>query len=401
MAIRACMVTYSNYQIDNRVMRYAETLAKRGDHVDVISLRSPGEPKREWINGVLVHRVHRRATKVQHRLGYALGILLFCLRAMLAMIRLQMQNAYQLIHIHSMPDFVVFTAWMPRMMGAKIILDIHDLLPDLYASRYNHHEGSSHFKLLLAEERLSSSFAHHVIIANHLWYDRVLSRSVPGGNCTVIMNAPDRTIFRPGERTRNDGKFVMFYPGSFNWHQGLDLAVQAVHLLRDKIPNLELQLCGSGPEEDKLGAMIDRLHLRDRVILLPPRPIRQVAELIQQADLGVVPKRKDFFGNEAFSTKTLEFMASRVPVIVADTKVDRFYFNDSLVKFFRGGDVDDLAAGIELLAHTPQLRASLINNAWEFVQRNDWATNQHIYLDLVDDLTGVPRSSFSVAASVM
>src|SRR5260370_24497693 len=45
---RIAMVSYSFYDADNRVMRYAETLAARGDHVDVISLarlaQSPAKP---------------------------------------------------------------------------------------------------------------------------------------------------------------------------------------------------------------------------------------------------------------------------------------------------------------------------------------------------------------------
>jgi len=36
-------------------------------------------------------------------------------------------------------------------------------------------------------------------------------------------------------------------------------------------------------------------------------------------------------------------MAMSVPVIVSDTMVDKYYFNDSLVKFFRSGDDNDLA----------------------------------------------------------
>ena len=64
-----------------------------------------------------------------------------------------------------------------------------------------------------------------------------------------------------------------------------------------------------------------------------------------EADLGIVPKRNDSFGDEAFSTKILEFMASGVPVVVSSTRVDRHYFNDKVVRFFPSGDIGRLAGG--------------------------------------------------------
>ena len=111
-----------------------------------------------------------------------------------------------------------------------------------------------------------------------------------------------------------------------------------------------------------------------------------MAKIIEGADLGIVPKRKDDFGNEAFSTKILEFMAMGVPVIVADTKVDRHYFNDSVVRFFRGGDDQDLAQRMLELITDPARYTRQAENASRFVETIDWNAKQHEYLELVDSL---------------
>lgn len=68
------------------------------------------------------------------------------------------------------------------------------------------------------------------------------------------------------------------------------------------------------------------LQLSDRILIKPPYPLREIAFVMANADLGVVPKRNDSFGGEAFSTKILEFMALGIPVVVADTKIDKCYF---------------------------------------------------------------------------
>lgn len=398
--MRVCMVGYTFYESDNRVIRYAETLARRGDDVEVIALQFGNQPAIETLNGVTVLRIQTRKMKQESRLVYLVGTFLFMFRAMILLTRRHLKNPYQLVHVHSLPDFLVLASLVPRLLGSKVILDIHDLLPDFYASRFNIGQQSFIYKLLVLEERLSVALAQHVIISNHLWYDRVLVRSVRNRNCTVIINAPDRSIFRRGRRRLSDGKFIVLYPGSLNWHQGVDLAIRALDRIRDLVPGLELHICGLGPERDALSQLAQELGLKDRVLFLQFRSLREIAQVMCTADLGVVPKRKDSFGNEAFSTKILEFMACGVPVLVADTTIDRYYYNDSVVQFFEGGNIDNLAQALLELVQNPERRERLVRNASRFVETNDWATNQHIYLDLVDRLTGNCSAHTSVSATV-
>ena len=104
-----------------------------------------------------------------------------------------------------------------------------------------------------------------------------------------------------------------------------------------------------------------------------------------------MPKRADSFGNEAFSTKIMEYMAEGVPVIVSKTKVDPYYFNDSIVRFFESGNEQKLAEAMLALVKSPELRSKLAGNAREFVALNSWDVKKHEYLRLVDSLLNVPR----------
>src|SRR5207302_10263309 len=96
--------------------------------------------------------------------------------------------------------------------------------------------------------------------------------------------------------------------------------------------------------------------------------------------------RKDNYGNEASSTKILEFMAMGVPVIVSDTMIDKLYFNNSIVRFFRSDDEHDLARGMLEMIENPKLRQQQVANADRFVETMDWSAKQNEYLDLVDSL---------------
>jgi len=55
--LRVCMVAYTFYETDSRVMRYAEALTQRGDQVDAFVLRKPGTPRAETLGSVRVRRL--------------------------------------------------------------------------------------------------------------------------------------------------------------------------------------------------------------------------------------------------------------------------------------------------------------------------------------------------------
>jgi glycosyltransferase involved in cell wall biosynthesis len=111
-----------------------------------------------------------------------------------------------------------------------------------------------------------------------------------------------------------------------------------------------------------------------------------VAEVLSTVDLGVVPKRSNSFGNEAFSTKTMEFMAMNVPVIVSRTRIDEYYFSDQMVQFFESDNAADLATKILELIKNPARRTALSTCSLAFIALNNWDVKKHEYLELVDRL---------------
>ncbi|MGO9372518.1 MAG: glycosyltransferase family 4 protein [Syntrophobacteraceae bacterium] len=379
------MPVYSFYEADNRVIRYAETLAKRGDQVDVIALKGKGRPDTEVLNGVRVFRVQERVKNEKRNLDYLTRLIRFLIHSGVLMTKKHLENPYDLIHVHSPPDFEVFAAIMPKLLGAKIILDIHDIVPEFYSSKF---KGSSpiFFKLLVLVEKLSAWFSDHVIISNHLWHKTLVNRSVSPDKCTVILNYPDPDIFYRREKNDNGNKTVILYPGSLQWHQGLDLAIRAFDLIKDKAPFAELHIFGLGDSKEALADLIGEFGLAGRVFIKEPLPIHEIASVMANADIGIVPKRGDSFGNEAFSTKILEFMALGVPVVISSTKIDRFYFDDTVARFFESGNVEDLAKSLEIMIKDKAYREKMAENASEFAGKYSWKSRKAVYLDLINSI---------------
>lgn len=383
--LRVCHVAYTFYEYDNRVMRYAETISQRGGRVDAIVLRRRSSSRRACVNGVNLYRIQTRAGNERQALAYLLRILLFLIRAAVLLGWLHLRRRYDVVHVHNVPDFLVFAACVPRLTGARVILDIHDIVPELYAAKFGSPRTSGVFRALMWLERASCRFAHHVIVANHLWRDVLVERAVAADQCTAIINYPDLARFKP-TRVRGpqiDGKFVFLYPGTLNHHQGVDLAVRAFARAKPRMPQAELQIYGEGPARPGLSALIRECALEDSVSIRDYVPLDQVAAVMSSADTGVVPKRADGFGNEAFSTKSLEFMACEVPLIISRTRVDQHYFDDTVVHFFTPGDETDLAETMCRSYDRRGCEAALVQRAKAFAVRNSWQAHAEDYCQIM------------------
>ena len=385
---KICMLVYSNYETDNRVRRYAETLVKRGDQVDVIAVSGENLPLGTTvINGVTVHHIQQRTRDERSKWTYAGRLLRFLVLSSIYMTRLHRRHRFDLIHVHNVPDFLVFAAWYPKLMGVKLILDIHDIVPEFFESKFSAKARNQYVRVLKSVEKVSMAFADHVIVSNHLWHEKLIARSVSPGKSSVLLNHVDLAQFYRRPRTRNDGKFIILFPGSFQWHQGLDVAIEAFAKIKDQVPNAELHLYGGGNIQPDLIGLADQLGLKDKVKFCGSISLDRIPDVIANADLGIVPKRADSFGNEAYSTKIMEFMSQGVPVVVSRTKIDTFYFDDSVVKFFESGNAEAMADAMLQVIEDSALRDALIAKGYDYVARHSWDEKRMCYLDLVDSLS--------------
>ena len=385
---RVCMITHSFYESDNRVTRYAEALAARGDRVDVVALRrSPESPRQETIDGISVFRIQDRFKKAERSLAaYAWPLVRFLAASSWWVTRRHARKPYDFLHVHNIPDFLVFAAWYPKLTGARIILDVHDIVPEFFASKFGKGSRGVTATLLRWMERVSARLADHVIVANDLWLDRYTARTGTAGRCTAFINNVDTRVFMPGRRRGQDGRLIVLFPGGLQWHQGVDIAIRAFKQVSEQLPNAEFHIYGDGNARDSLVTLAAELGLNGQVRFRDPVSVREIAAIMADADLGVVPKRADSFGNEAYSTKIMEFMSVGVPVIAANTRIDRHYFDGKVVRFFESGNADSLAREMLALLRDANERQQMVTRASLYAAYHCWETRKVDYLSLVDHL---------------
>ena len=397
-----CMLVQNVYDIDPRVRRKAEALVAAGYSVDVLGLRAANGEAHYTVNGVNVYTLalgKMRGSKLRYILEYAV----FFLWAMFRVTALMRRRRYVAIDINTLPDFLVFAAVPARWMGAKLILDMHEITAEFYISKFGIAEHSWLVHLLNFQERISFNCADHVLTITEPIEDLLVSRGLDRRKSTVVMNAVDEapfaSVLRGGKVDPDPDKFVMMYHGTLTSVYGLELAVEAFSLAQANMPGAEFWILGSGTEEKRLADLARERGVSDQVKLLGRVPASDMPGWLARCDAGILPMRQDIFLDFAFPNKLPEFIIMGKPVLMSGLKTIRYYFSERALAYFTPNDAAALARQMERLYHDLGLRTQLAARAKQEYVPLRWDIMKRRYLNVIEQASGVGRRTESPATS--
>lgn len=388
--VRICMVVHKNYFQDTRVKRYTESLLKAGIAVDVICPIESYVVAIKQQEGLKVHTIpihHGQKGRMSLMLEYGIALIIYFI--MLSILHLR--NHYQVIHIHNMPDILVFSAFVPKIMGARIILDIHDPMPEVFISKYGEQASRFAYKLICLQEKISCLFVDAIITANSNFRTNLINRGIPANKITVVNNFPDPVIFNRNNHQHELGlkdTYTMIYAGTIAPRYGLDVPIQAIPELIPVIQKICLVIIGpeSGYKEE-LKQLAEQLGVSSHVKFLPVVPNKEVPRHLVQAEIGIYPARRDAHMDIATPTKVLEYAAMGIPIISSRLRIVEDMFDDGSIKFFEPGSVKQFTRCVLDLFINPPSCKELVHNANKtFVRKYSWNQEFRVYIHMINSL---------------
>ena len=388
---RAAVLLFSYYPSDPRPRRAAEALIAEGMQVELICLKaSADEPSRETFNGVAITRVplkRRRGGAVAYLYQYTAFI-----AATFAMLTLRsLTRRYAIVHIHNMPDLLVFSALVPKLLGARIILDLHDPMPELMTTIFGFDASSFAVRLLKRLERWSIAVADLVLVVN-LACKRIFSgRSCSAEKIHVVMNSPDEKIFtfRPvPEGARESRKpFVLMYHGSILERNGLDVCVMALAPVRRIVPDVELRVYGEAtPFLDRAMDIARVSGVEDAVRYLGKKGLEDIVAAIDDCDVGIIPNRRSLFTEINTPTRIFEYLSRGKPVVTGRAPGVGDYFDDAALFFFDLGDAEDLGRAIVRVIQHPHDVPRVVKRGQEVYLAHRWSAERAGFVERVTRL---------------
>jgi glycosyltransferase involved in cell wall biosynthesis len=390
---RVGMVVFSSYPADPRPRRAAEALLKEGMSVDLICEGEEKLPKRETLDRLEIIRIpiqHRRGGGLSYAYQYSAFILISA--AILAWRSLR--SRYDLVYVHNMPDILVLSALLPKLFGAKVILDQHDPMPELMMTIFNMDEKSFGVRVIRRLEKWSIARANLVITVNVACKRIFSSRSCPPEKIGVVMNSPDEEIFpfqtQPSHVPPNQApnkRFVIMYHGSLVERNGVDLAVDALSIVRDAIPDAELRIYGrKTPFLEQVMEQVRSKGLESSVQYLGPKSLEQLVREIEDCDVGVIPNHRNAFTDINTPTRIFEYLAMGKPVIAPSTLGILDYFTEDSLLLFEPGNSADIARQIEYAAHNYQAAIRVAERGQKIYLQHTWKQERRTLVGLVGGL---------------
>ena len=399
---RVCMVVFSYYPQDPRVYREATALRRAGYEVDVFCLRQTPGTDCEDHEGVRVYRIMVGPRDKESLVRYLYHTLVFTLLAITRISQLARRRGYALYQVHNMPDFLVFSCAVGRLLGKPILLDLHDLSVELFETKLSGRRQALLLPLVVWQERLACRFADHLITTSEGFRRQLIARGHPESKITLVLNSADPLLFSYDETRRFEplgDELRLLYHGTVARRFGLHEVIQAMPHLRSRYPRVSLDVFGKYDPayQLELRALIEQLNLKDQVRLGDWRTPRELQEIIRAAHVAVVPYLRDAFMDIAISTKTFEYAASGLPVVASRLHAMTDIYSEDSVTYVEPGDSEALATAILALAGDPARRALQSRLAFEAQQHLSGAVMADRYTALITSLVArVPRQNPSV-----
>lgn len=383
---RVCHIVQSYYPRDPRIRRQAEALAEAGHRVDVVCLRNKGEKAREVVRGVHVVRLpltRQRGGVIRYMFEYAAFFTMAFLYSAFTL-----HKRYQVYHVSNLPDFLVLATAIPKLFGRKVLLDEHDLLPELFMSKYGLKETDRATKFLRFQEKLSLRFASEILTVT-MPFKEHYGATVKSKEISVVMNLPDDKLFFPPDDDRrfdNDGPFTLIYAGTVTGIYDLDMVVRAVANVRDRVPNIRLKIVGEGDSLSGLKELAKELGIEDIVEFTGDQPFSAIPQLIAGSDVGISTLKLDPLTDKCFNNKTGEYVAMGLPSISTRTTAVVNHYPSDVVRFVEPGSVASIEQAILELYSSPETRREMSVKGLEFSKSANWSTEKLKYVSLIERL---------------
>ena len=384
--MKICMLAYAHYLNDARIKCYVRTLEDNGHRVDVVALRSDGESAIDQLSTGTIHRIMDKY-QGESKLAYAWSYLRFCLKSLAFLARRSFRDRYDVIHVHNMPNALVFAAVVPKVFGARLLLDVHDLMTVNYMAKFHVGERNPRVRVLKLEQRVSAMFANHVICADDNQRDYLVEQcGVAEKKVTVLMNLPNAELFGPTpiRKQNTSGVFRIVYHGTIAQRLGIDLILRALARIADRIP-AELWMYGSGDFLPDALALSAELGLEQKVHFSKSFfAVERIPEIVAGMDMGIIGNRRNLACDKyMLPVKLLEYVYLGVPVVAPRLEVIGRYFDDGMLRFYEPENVEQMAEAIEELFHDADRRERFAKTALSFYQTHNIKAQADRYLGLL------------------
>ncbi len=377
---------FKYYYQDPRIQRQLKALVTAGYHVDYICPHDENViyPEIDNLNFIKINVQKKRSTKIRYIFEY----ISFFFLTTLHIIKNDVRKKYGLIQVFVMPELLAFCVAIPRLFGAKVLMDWEDPAYEVYLSKFNNKEGMLG-RLLKWIERQSIKMVDYIITPNESFLRTFVERGCPREKIDIITNSPESDIFDPTTvpmPVNGNGKFTLLYSGTITKRHGLDIAFRALSLLNIGTDFYRMTVVGDGEFWDEARQVAEAEGVLPHVDYRGRVPLETIPKLIVQSNAGIISNRNEPFTRINFPTRILEHAVMGVPMVAPKLPGILDYVDENAVCLYEPENPYDMARTIKELSSDPDRKQKLVENAREIYKSLTWDRMKERYLHIVKEM---------------
>ena len=387
-----CHLFYEEYPRDPRVRRYVNALNSTGRNCIIVCSKKKNEKYFENIGGNLVYRIpvsKKRGSFFLTLLEY----LLFAWISSFMLLYLQLRYRFKIVHVHTLPDFLIFAALWNKVFGAKLILDLHEIFPELYMARTGADYNSFKVNLLKTAEKYSIKLANKVITIHDNAKDIFVKRNgLSEEKISVVMNSVDPAEF-PNPAKPDENNFIIIYNGTIVKLLNLTMIVEALAKLKNEMPaedygKIIFRLYGDGPALNEILSLADKSGVADKVQYMGYLQPAEMRKEVLKTGVLILPPLKNIYSDLFYTIKLIETIYLKIPVIATRLNTYKRYYSEDSLFYFDSGNVNELAERIkEVYTNKPLVERKTASARADY-DKLSWEIMRERYLEIVDKLAG-------------
>ncbi len=288
------MVLESDFPPDDRVEKEALSLANSGHTVTIACYSFKKKASEVRYKGITI--IKKPISKFIYKSSVgALKFSFYFNYWFKFLIPLVEENVYDVIHIHDLPLAKIGRS-LKKKYNLKFVLDLHENYPA--SLRTTTHTKKPLGRLLHSDRQWQNYEKKYIKEADLLitvveeMKERIIKLGAIGEKIIVLENTPHLNEFHVPDKTPSEEYITLFYAGGINIYRGLQIIIKAMPLLLNEIKNIRLWIIGNGSYEPNLRELIQKLHLTDYVTFYGWKNMNEIADLLSQSHIALIPHLK-------------------------------------------------------------------------------------------------------------
>jgi glycosyltransferase involved in cell wall biosynthesis len=389
--MKILMVLESEFPPDVRVENEALSLIDFGHEVHVACYTRMNRKKFEEIDKLIIHR------KSINNLIYKSSVA--CLKLPFYfnfwrkyLTRLLTEYTFDTIHIHDLPLGTVGYE-LKKKFNVPLIMDSHENWPALLEKAV--HTNTFLGKILSSNkqwrkyEKNILMKADKIITVVEEMKERLIRFGIDKKKIFIVSNTLKISSFPLPVKDPNPDYFTLFYAGGLNYHRGLQIVIKALKIIIPKNSNIRLWIVGKGSYRKKLEKLISSLNLEDHIKFWGWKNINEIADLLMQSDIALIPHLKYEHTDSTIPHKLFQYLYAGKPIIASDCKpIKRILEETNTGIVYESTNSEQLAKKIIELTLDKEKYNSLTKSGKKWIEEKyKWRNSSEVLIGMYNEIS--------------